>query len=98
MIMDTSDVSFSTRSTRKASGSLIAACGRSWTYTRAKTPLRDHQTAIGVIVTAISIEAILMMVVAVDLEALASRPVTSRSSPMAEAVAAVVETMIIRTE
>ena len=98
MIMDTSNVSFSTRSTRKAFGSLIVACGRFWTYTRVKTPQRDHQTAIGVIVTAISIEAILMMVVAVDLGALASLPVSSRSSPMAEAVAAAVGAMIIRTE
>ena len=39
-----------------------------------------------------------MMVVAVDLEALASRPVSSRSSLMVEAVAAAVETMIIKTE
>ena len=98
MIMDTSNVSSLTRSTKKASESLIAACDRFWTYIRAKTPPKDRQTAIGVIVTAISIEAILMMVVEADQVALASRPVSFRSSPMAREVEAAVETMIYRTE
>ena len=98
MIMDTSNVSSLTRSTKKASESLIAAYDRSWTYIQAKTPPKDRQTAIGVIVTAISIEAILMMVAVADQGALASRPVSFRSSQKAQEDEAAVETMIYRTE